>query len=79
LDKEAKAEFDALRLKLKPDIDKNLELNKSDVVEVLSLELIKRYYFQKGEIEFSLRQDDDLNVAVNILNNKEFIAKILKL
>lgn len=79
LDKEAKAEFDALKIKLQPDIDKNLELNKSDIIEVLSLELIRRYYYQKGEIEYTLRSDNDLKLALNILNDRELMKRMLKL
>lgn len=79
LDNEAKAEFDALKAKLKPDIDKNLEINKDDVEFFLSNEIIRRYYFQKGEIEYSLKDDKDLKAALEILNNKETINKILNL
>jgi len=67
LDKQAKAEFTALKTKLMPDITKNIEDNKTEVTELLSLEIIKRYYYQKGEIQFSLRTDKDLKVALNLL------------
>ncbi len=71
LDKSAEAEFEALKLKLKPDIAKNIENNKADIVDLLSHEIIKRYYFQKGEIEFTLRTDTDLKLAIDKLNNIE--------
>lgn len=67
LDTIAKAEFDALKAKLLPDITKNIEANKAEITELLSLEIIKRYYFQKGEIEFSLRSDKDLKKSLEIL------------
>lgn len=67
LDQRAKAEFDALKTKLTPDISKSLEENSKDVVELLSLEIIKRYYFQKGEIQFSLRNDEELKIALELL------------
>ena len=67
LDKQAKTEFTALKTKLMPDITKNIEANKTEVTELLSLEIIKRYYYQKGEIQFSLRTDKDLKVAINLL------------
>ncbi len=69
LDKSAEAEFEALKLKLKPDIAKNIENNKADIVDLLSHEIIKRYYFQKGEIQFTLRTDTDLKLAIEKLNN----------
>ena len=59
LDKRAKDEFTALKTRLMPDITKNIEENKAEVTELLSLEIIKRYFYQKGEIQYSLRTDKD--------------------
>ena len=77
LDKSAEAEFEALKLKLKPDIAKNIENNKADIVDLLSHEIIKRYYYQKGEIQFSLRTDSDLKLAIDKLNNLEDYNAVL--
>jgi len=77
LDKQAKDEFPALKAKLLPDITKNIEVNKAEVSELLSLEIIKRYYYQKGEIQYSLRTDKDLKVAVDIFKQEGKYAKIL--
>lgn len=67
LDKSAKSEFEALKQKLAPDVSKSIEENKADITDLLSLEIIKRYYFQKGEIQYSLRDDKDLKVALDLL------------
>ena len=77
LDELASAEFSALKARLMPDVQKNLADNRDDITELLSLEIIKRYYFQKGEIEFSLRNDKELKVAIEKLNNKAEYAKLL--
>ena len=77
LDKSAEAEFEALKLQLKPDIAKNVENNKADIVDLLSHEIIKRYYFQKGEIEYSLRTDTDLKLALEKLNNIDVYNALL--
>ena len=77
LDKSAEAEFEALKLKLKPDIAKNIENNKADIVDLLSHEIIKRYYYQKGEIQFSLRTDSDLKLDIEKLNNVEDYKTVL--
>lgn len=79
LDTIAKTEFDALKVKLVPDITKNINDNKDEISELLSLEIIKRYYFQKGVIEFSLRNDEDLKIALDVLKNEETYSDILKL
>jgi carboxyl-terminal processing protease len=79
LDKHAKDQFTALKTKLLPDITKNIQDNKSEISELLSLEIIKRYYYQKGEIQFSLRTDNDLKVALNILKPDGKYKKILNI
>ena len=78
LDKRASDEFDALKAKLIPDISKSIEENREEVAELLSLEIIKRYYYQKGEIQYSLRTDKDLKVALGLLMPQGGYDKILK-
>jgi len=77
IDKYADTELKALDDKLKPDIQLNIDENKKDIMELLSLEIIKRYYFQKGEIEFSLKTDVDLKTTIEKLNDKPFYTKTL--
>ena len=77
LDKRAADEFTALKAKLVPDISKSIEENKKDIIDLLSLEIVKRYYFQKGEIQFSLRADKDLKVALDLLKPEGSYSKML--
>ncbi|MDD3078531.1 MAG: S41 family peptidase [Paludibacter sp.] len=77
LDSTARAEFDALKLKLKPDIRKNIEDNKAEIKDLLSVEIIKRYYFQKGEIEYSLKRDKGLKAAEEKLSDPDEYQLIL--
>ncbi len=77
LDKTAKEEFEALKAKLTPDVLKNLQDNKKDIIELLSHEIIQRYYFQKGEIQYSLRDDMDMKTAMEKLSNKDEFASLL--
>jgi len=77
LDKRGADEFTALKAKLVPDISKSIEENKKDIIDLLSLEIVKRYYFQKGEIQFSLRADKDLKVALDLLKPEGSYSKML--
>ncbi|MBP1663760.1 MAG: C-terminal processing peptidase-3, partial [Bacteroidetes bacterium] len=77
LDEEAKAEFEALKVKLVPDVRKNMEKNRKDIEDMLSTEILKRYYFQKGQIEYTLRDDHEIKLAADILGNQEVYTKIL--
>jgi len=79
LDKEAEAEFEALRSKLLPDLDVKLRENKDEILGLLGVEIVKRYYYQKGAIEYSLIDDKDLKVAVELLNDQaKFLALLQK-
>jgi len=77
LDKSASNEFAALKAKLMPDVTKSIAENKAEISELLSLEIIKRYYYQKGQIQYSMRTDKDLKVAVELLKPKGDYLKIL--
>ncbi len=77
LDKRAAAEIETLRQKLVPDIEQNINDHKKDIIDLLSIEILKRYYYQKGEISYSLRDDHDLHVALELLHDDEQYRKIL--
>jgi carboxyl-terminal processing protease len=78
LDLEAKSEFEALRSKLMPDLDIKLNENKAEILDILSAEIIKRYYYQKGVIEYSLVNDVDLKTAIEMLGKPETYNKLLQ-
>jgi len=73
----ASEEFAALENKLKPDLDKDLELHKNILFDLLAREIMKQYYYAKGEIIYSLRDDDDLKKAIDILSNKNLYTNTL--
>lgn len=73
----ADSEFKALEAKLVPDLDRDLETFKDDIVKHINSEIIKRYYYQKGEFEYALKADKGLEKAIEILENKEEYKKIL--
>ncbi len=74
---DAKAEFDALEAKLQHNIDQELDRYKDDIMQLMAIEVVKRYYFQAGMIQETLKKDPDLKKASEILNNQEEYWKIL--
>ena len=64
LDATAKDEIDQLQQKLKPDMERNLEENRKEISVILSAEIIKRYYHQRGEIEYLLRDNKPVKAAL---------------
>ena len=50
-----------------------------DIADFLTLEILKRYYFQKGDIIYSLKTDEDLKSALNVLSDHDKYLKTLGL
>ena len=65
----AKAEFDALKAKLEPNLDKDLELFKEEISELLEDEIVTRYYYQKGAIRAAINNDKGIEKAIEELNS----------
>lgn len=74
---DAQSEFKALEDKLKPNLQKDLERNKKDIKNIINSEILKRYYYQKGTIQYALKDDKDLREALRILGNPQEYSKIL--
>jgi carboxyl-terminal processing protease len=70
--------FVALEEKLKPNLERDLERYKKDIKRLISSEIVKRYYYQKGEIQYNLRGDETLQKALDVLKDKELYNKTLK-
>jgi len=66
-----------LEKKLTPDLDRDMNKFKYEISELLKSELISRYYFQTGSIKSSVKDDECVLKAIEILKNKEEYKKIL--
>ena len=64
---DASKEFEALEKKLSHNLDRDLDHFSKDIKNMIAVEIIKRYYFQRGSIIQQLKDDDDLKEAVKIL------------
>ena len=71
------AQFEILEGMLKHNLDKDLDNNRKEISELLASEIIKRYYYQKGQIIESLKSDIALDSAAVILNDLNAYRKIL--
>ena len=74
---DAKLEFDALEKKLSHNLDKDLDYFEKDIRHIISLEIIKRYYYQKGATIERLKQDKEVDEAIAILKDVNTYKKIL--
>ncbi len=67
-----------LKEKLKNDKNKDLQTFKTEIKELITEEIVSRYYFQDGRIETMLTNDPIIKKAINILNDKTKYNSILK-
>jgi len=69
--------FEKLRTKLKPNIQEDLERHKIEIKKIIENEIISRYFFQKGRIQASLKDDPYILKATNILSDSLNYSNIL--
>ncbi len=69
--------FKELEQKLTPDLDRDFDRFKSDIINILEAAIIKRYYFQRGELIYTLRDDPVLDKAIEVLNNPGLVQQTL--
>lgn len=66
---DASDEFKALEKKLSHNLERDLDYFSKDIKRMVTNEIVKRYYFQKGSLIQQLKDDNDLEAAIQILNN----------
>lgn len=66
---EASEEFKALEKKLTHNLERDLDHFSKEIKTMIAVEIIKRYYYQRGSIIEQLKDDDDLKEAEKILTD----------
>ncbi|MBN2861645.1 MAG: S41 family peptidase, partial [Bacteroidales bacterium] len=69
--------FDKLENVITHNLDQDLSLFKAEIMEMLNEEIISRYFYEEGSIAWSVRYDEQVSKALEILNNKEEYNSIL--
>ena len=73
------AQFDRLEAMLKHDLDHDLDLHRRDISYLLGQEIMDRTYYQRGQVEFSIKDDDGLDKAKEMFDKPGEYARILNL
>lgn len=74
----AKEEFAALEKKLEHNLDHDLDYFEKDLRQAIAIDIVKRYYYQKGAIYIQLKDDPELKKAEETLQNDSTYHKLLK-
>jgi len=76
--KALKPGLDSLASTLQLEKKKDLDKHRSQIDEMLRIELVARYYYQSGKTEASLVNDDEVAKAVEVLNNNTQYKALLR-
>ncbi len=76
---DVKAEYEALLAKVTPSKERDLDKFKEQINDVLSNEIVSRYYYQNGRAKQAFQYDLDVQKALEILKDKTQYNTILKL
>ncbi len=72
-----KEAFDALEKDITHDLEQDLKEFKPEITELLMDEIIGRYFYEDGAIKWTIKTDEQIQKAVEVLNNKEMYTSIL--
>ncbi|MEX2485956.1 MAG: S41 family peptidase [Brumimicrobium sp.] len=72
-------EYEALYKKVKASKEKDLDLFKKQIKELIQNEIVSRYYFQEGRVVNAFLTDEALEAAIKVLKDEKRYSEILKL
>lgn len=67
----------ALQKQITPDLNRDFDRFKEQIKKLLSTEIVKRYYYQKGELIESLKDDKVLEKAIEVLTSPSLYEETL--
>ena len=70
--------FNDLEKDIAHNLDQDLKLFRSEITDLMEDEIISRYFYESGAIEWTIKKDEQVSKAIDILNNKEEYSSILK-
>lgn len=70
LDSATIATLKAIEPQLRPSFREAIQRHKQDVTELLEAEIIERYYYRTGRIEYMLKLDEELKKAQEVIHDK---------
>jgi carboxyl-terminal processing protease len=71
-------QFTQLQAKLTIDLEKDLNLFRPEITQLLEDDIIERYFYQEGAIENAVHKDSTIIKAIELLNDRERYDRILR-
>ena len=73
----AQKEFEELEKILAHDINKDLLIFKDEIKDLIAGEILQRYYYKQGSLEYDLKKDEVVNKALEVLHDTDQYNSIL--
>lgn len=70
-------EFNALMAKVASSKERDFEIFKDEIQELLENEIVSRYYFQKGRAEHNFKHDEAVKAALKVLSDPKEYKNLL--
>jgi len=70
--------FTTLEKELAHSLDIDLVSFREEITELLEDEIISRYFYEEGAIAWTIKKDDQVNKAIEILNNNDKYKSVLQ-
>jgi carboxyl-terminal processing protease len=70
--------FNDLEKDIAHSLDQDLKIFKNEITDLIEDEIMSRYFYENGAIAYTIKNDDQVLKARDILNNKEEYSSILK-
>jgi len=70
--------FTELEKDIAHSLDQDLTMFRSEITNLLEDEIISRYFYENGAIAWTIKKDEQILKALEILNNKEQYESVLK-
>lgn len=74
----AQSEFENLKAKVEHKLDKDLEQFKEEATDILTDEIVSRYYYQKGAIQATIKSDKGIEKAKEVLAKPAAFSAVFK-
>lgn len=69
--------FDQMQIALKPDLKKDMNSAREDVVKLLESEILTSYYYHRGASEYIVRTDPEITKARETIEDEQFYNGLL--
>jgi carboxyl-terminal processing protease len=69
--------FEQLEKEITHTLDHDLTLFRGEITELLEDEIMRRYFYEEGAVAYSIKKDEQVRKALQILNNKTEYSLVL--